>query len=481
VLENVNFFGQSTENGNVIPNVWDDFLTILKEEAGSNVVETWFKAVSLRKWDASNNTVYLEAPNPFIRDWIKSNYMKLVQVHIGRLLHVTMPTVVLGDSKEQNSIDDHGKTNSIVSCKDTRPVTIMPARVLANHRIIKKISDAGGGHVNGTYLFDTFIVGPNSSLAFAAAHAVSECPGFAYNPLFIYGGSGLGKTHLLHAIGNATKRHHKHISILYQTTDRFINEFINAIRFDKVHLFHEKYKHTDVLLIDDVQFISNKEQTQEAFFHIFNCLYDAHKQIVFSSDTSPNDIKGLAERLKSRLSCGLVADVQTPSLETKVAILKKKAEMQGECLSDEVAHFIASHVTSNIRELEGALIRVMAFALLTKQAVSVELAKKVLMRLGNNRHRTVDFAHIVRGVSKSYPYSLDQLRSKSRNKDLSFARHLIMFLMKRLTDKSLRDIGTFFGGRDHSTVLSGITKVEDYIEVHPEFQEKIRRIETELL
>ncbi len=458
----------------VIPNIWDDFLIIMKEEAGSSVVETWFKAVSLQKWDSTTNTVYLEAPNPFVRDWIKSNYLHLVQVHIGRLLHTAMPNIVLVDSKNNDP------PRSFQTAPEELPITVLPAKVATEGHLVKSSPSKISGNINVNYVFENFIVGPNSSLAFAAAHAVAENPGSVYNPLFIYGGSGLGKTHLLHAIGNAIKRKNRRVSLLYQTTDRFVSEFINAIRFDKVHAFHEKYRHADILLIDDVQFISNKEQTQEAFFHIFNCLYDAHKQLVFSSDSIPSDIKGLAERLQSRLSWGLVADIHTPLLETKIAILKKKAELQGELLSDDVAQFIASHVISNIRELEGALIRVTAFALLTKQPVSLALAKKVLMRVGTVR-KEVDFIRIARVVGKYYSYSLEQIRSKNRSKNLAFVRHLLMFLMKKLTGKSLRDIGTFLGGRDHSTVLNGITKMEDYLEINPTFRDKIRKIESDIL
>jgi len=406
--------------------------------------------------------------------------MPLIQMHIGRLLHVSMPHVVLVNSKENNGLASDHVSISPDFCKTTCPVTIVPAQLLTHGRMIKSASIKSECHINSSYSFDSFIVGPNSSLAYAAAYAVAEHPGLVYNPLFIYGGSGLGKTHLLHAIGNALKLRDKRMSIVYQTTDRFVNEFINAIRFDKIHVFHEKYKKADVLLIDDIQFISNKEQTQEAFFHIFNCFHDCNKQIVFSSDTLPNNIRGLAERLQSRLSWGLVADVHAPSLETKVAILKKKAELQGELFSDDVAHFIASYVASNIRELEGALIRVMAFALLTKQPVSLELAKKVLVRPGETNGHTVDFARVVKIVNKYYPYSLDQLRSRSRNKDLAFVRHFLMFLMKKMTNKSLRDIGAFLGGRDHSTVLNGITKMEDYLAVHPEFGKKLHDIEADI-
>jgi len=410
--------------------------------------------------------------------------MQLLQVHIGRLLNITMPQVVIVTASQQKIKEEPAPElvqDGAQEDSDAYSVAVFPAKRLVKEKSRKLTTPKSTCSLNSAYTFDSFIVGSNSSLAYAAAHAVAEHPGVVYNPLFIYGCSGLGKTHLLHAIGNAIKAQNKRQIILYLTSDRFVNEFINAIRFDKIHLFREKYKHIDVLLIDDVQFLSNKEQTQEAFFHIFNYMYDAHKQIIFSSDTLPYEIKGLAERLQSRLSWGLVADIHTPSLETKVAILKKKADAQGEILCDEVAHFIASHVVSNIRELEGALIRVMAFSLLTKQPVSIELARKVIMKSGVSKERTANFAHVVRSVNKHYPYSLDELRSKSRNKDLAFARHLLMFLMKKATGKSLRDIGSFLGGRDHSTVLSGITKMEDFIDEHPEFREKLRRIESDIL
>ncbi|MGB8367193.1 MAG: chromosomal replication initiator protein DnaA, partial [Candidatus Babeliales bacterium] len=352
----------------------------------------------------------------------------------------------------------------------------------SNHATLKKSSlYKQNGYINQSYLFDTFIVGPNNSLACAAAHAITEKPGFLYNPMFIYGGSGLGKTHLLHAIGNAIKKNHKNMSILYQTADRFVNEFINAIRFDKIHKFQTKYKTIDVLLIDDIQFISNKEQTQEAFFHIFNSLYDAHKQIVFSSDTFPQNIGGIAERLRSRLAAGLVADIHVPTLETKIAILRKKADLSNEVLSNEVAHFIASHVISNVRELEGALIRVIAFAHLSQQPISLELAKKVLMHTKKSENRIISLEKIAKEIEKYYPYTLAQLCSKERSKNLVLARQIMMFFMKKLTNKSLRTIGDFFGGKDHSTVKHAITKIEHRVKEELDFQKKLNQIEQEII
>ena len=250
---------------------------------------------------------------------------------------------------------------------------------------------------------------------------------------------------------------------MYQTADRFVNEFIYAIRFDKVHQFQKKYQLVDVLLVDDIQFISNKDTTQEAFFHIFNTLYDAHKQLIFSSDTFPQNINGIFERLRSRLASGMVTDIHQPCIEVKTAILKRKAESSGEHLSDEVAQFLASYVTSNIRELEGALIRVIAFAHLTKQVITLELVQTVLMPIVQQKNESVDLKSIVKIVNKHFSYSLDELRSKNRNKDLVFVRQLAMYIMKKTTDKSLREIGFFLGNRNHATVKHALEKIEHMV------------------
>lgn len=469
----------------MIAGIWEEFLLLVKEEAGSRVVDTWFKAVSLRNWDAHNQIVYLEAPNQFVRDWIKNNYIPLIQRILQRLLNVESIKVQL--------VDAAGMQQSKQSIPIHDPEIIQPAiktslshaevhqnpkgTAIAPNTVYRQWSG-----INSSYSFDTFIVGPSNSLAYAASQAVAEKPGQMYNPLFIYGGSGLGKTHLLHAIGNEINRKDKKAKIVYQTTDRFVNEFIHAIRFDQMHKFQAKYKDIDVLLIDDVQFISNKEQTQEAFFHIFNALYEARKQIIFSSDTYPQNIEGLAERLRSRLAWGLVTDIYAPPLETKVAILKKKAEMSAEPLPDDVAHFIASQIFSNIRELEGALVRVMAFASLTRQQVNLELAQKVLVgTVTSTNARSVGFDHVIQSIQKYYSYTLSDLCSKARNKDVSFVRQVAMFLMKRTTDKSLRDIGEFLGNRDHSTVMYAVEKIEERCTNDSEFKHKIERIMHEII
>ncbi len=465
--------------------IWQEFLKIAREEAGSRVVETWFKAVTLNQWDAHQKIVHLEAPNEFVKNWLQNNYLPLFRTHLGRLLQVNDPKIIMTTALaplEPDVVDTQSRKNNEPfvphhkSQSHELPISIQPAKQ-AFAGMVPKQTD----HINRNFIFDTFVVGPSNSLAYAAAHAVTEKPGLLYNPLFVYGQSGLGKTHLLHAIGNAIRTKSKHASILYQPADRFVTEFINAIRFDKIHKFKAKYASIDVLLIDDIQFFSNKEQTQEAFFHIFNSLYEAGKQIVFSSDTYPTDMEGIAERLRSRLSCGLVTDIQVPSLETKIAILKKKASANGDELPDDVAHFIASSVISNIRELEGGLIRVMAFATLTKQPVNLELAKRVLLRsMPAQKQRVIDFESILGAIEKYYGYDGRELRAKGRNKEVAFVRQIAMYLMKKHTDKSLRDIGAYLGGRDHSTVMHAIGKVESMMSERAEFASKITDIEAML-
>ncbi len=460
--------------------IWDQFLNIVSQEMGSRVVETWLKAITLYQWDINTQTVYLKAPNSFVKDWVCKHYIPLIQTHVGRLLHVKEPRVLFIDQLVEKEVEKSVSTElstTLFSTELVAPSSADTSTALAFAQQQKKRV----GNINSAYTFESFVVGPNNSLAYAAAQAITQKPGVLYNPLFMYGSSGFGKTHLLHAIGNEMKRQNKKITVLYQTADRFVNEFINAIRFDKIHKFQEKYQMVDVLLVDDIQFISNKEQTQEAFFHIFNSLYESHKQVVFSSDTVPQDITGIAERLRSRLAWGLVTDLHAPSTETKIAILKKKSAMYEEVVAEEVFDFVASRSTANIRELEGALIRVMAFASLTKQPVTLELAKKVLVRAPVTVTRSIESDRIIGALSKRYPYSLSDLQSKSRNKDLTFVRQVAMFLMKKLTDKSLREIGSYLGGRDHSTVMHGLMKMEELIEQDISLQGIVHEIERELM
>ena len=468
--------------------IWEDFLKIAREELGSRVVETWFKAVSITRWDSKEKVIYLQAPNVFVCNWLEKNYRSIFQTHLGRLLNAIDPKVVFlttSSKKNEDTVTSNDLQVSVVGTKVPqskifRPAHVIPYKNNQKSSLIDSKISSWHGNLNKKYVFETFVVGPSNSLAYAAACAVAQKPGELYNPLFIYGGSGLGKTHLLHAIGNTIQGHNKKAVILYQTADRFVSEFINAIRFDKIERFQKKYQQVDVLLIDDIQFISNKDTTQEAFFHIFNSLYDARKQIVFSSDTFPQNINGIAERLRSRLASGMIADIHQPCIEVKTAILKRKAEALGEILSDEVAHFLAAHVTSNIRELEGALIRVIAFAQLTKESISLELVQKVFFNdEGHMEKQGIDFKAVMRAVTKHFPYSLDQLRSENRNKELALVRQLTMYVMKKHTNKSLREIGTYLGDRNHTTVKHAISKIEQCLIVDAKLQRQLSTIEKE--
>lgn len=475
--------------------VWDEFLKILREEAGSQIVETWFKAVCLEQWDPIEKTVVLRAPNQFVSSWIQEHYLGLLKTHLGRLLHTTTLRCCFLSANQSDTKRDIIPASPLLS----RPLLTssplpsfaeIPART---HHMVptpgtmlepiygKKAKKRPSGQINEAYQFNGFVVGPSNSLAHAASYAVSQGLGRVYNPLFIYGGTGLGKTHLMHAIGNETKKRNPQAVVCYETADHFMNEFINSIRFDKSHQFREKYQKIDLLMVDDVQFFSNKEQTQETFFHIFNILYEQQKQIILSSDTFPKEIAGLQNRLKSRMEWGLVVDIQTPDLETKIAILKKKADIHHINLNDEVADYIAARVISNIRELEGSLIRIGAFSALTNQPVTLELAKRVLLHLNEKKKDGVMLDSVLKTVASHYDISLTDLKSKKRHKDIAVVRQVALYMMKKLTFCSLQAIGEFVGGRDHSTVIHAITKIESMLEADAHLTQKLKVIEHEIM
>jgi chromosomal replication initiator protein len=317
------------------------------------------------------------------------------------------------------------------------------------------------GSLAPRYSFDAFIVGPSNQFAHAACRAVAEAPSRSYNPLFIYGGVGLGKTHLMHAIGQYVLTHLTNLNLTYISSERFMNEMINAVRYDRILDFRERYRSVDVLLVDDIQFIAGKEGTQNEFFHTFNALYDAQKQIVISSDCPPHEIPSLEERLRSRFEWGLIADIQQPDLETKVAILKKKAETEGIPLPDNVALYIAGKIKSNIRELEGSLIRLIAYASLTGREISLNLAQDVLRNVLQHDDRAVTIEIIQKFVADYYQLKLAELKSRNNSKSVALPRQVAMYLCKSLTNASLPEIGRSFGGKHHSTVIHSIRKIED--------------------
>lgn len=460
----------------MVQTLWQEFLTIVREQVGSRVVETWFKAVRCIRWDSQHKCMYLEAPNHFVKEWLSTHYKELFVTHLSRLLNESKISIEF--------IDAHNGANAHhAMIKPAVVATAAPEQFKAAVPLTKMSRiEAPRGRVglNATYVFDSFVVGPSNQLAFAAALAVTEKPGKLYNPLFIYGPSGLGKTHLLHAIGNKINESNKKSRILYQTADRFVNEFISAIRFDKMYQFEAKYKDIDVLLVDDIQFISNKEQTQEAFFHIFNMLHQTHKQIVFTSDSMPCDIAGLAERMRSRLEGGLIADIKFPTLETKIAILQKKAQFNNIELPSDVAYFIASHHYNNIRELEGTLVRLIAYMALAQEMLTLELAQRVLQKNKMTDAAVPSLMSIAQKVMLHCEVTLTELRSSKRNKELAQARHIAMYLMKKHTTSSLKEIGIFFSRTDHTTVLHAYEKIEQLLITHQETQHLIKKIEQAL-
>ena len=314
---------------------------------------------------------------------------------------------------------------------------------------------------NPRYLFESFVVGASNQFAHAAARAVAEKPSHSYNPLFLYGGVGLGKTHLLHAIGHEIQRLHPHLEVRYLAAEHFVNELINSIRFDRMPAFRERYRNIDVLMIDDIQFLANKERTQEEFFHTFNTLYSSQKQIILSSDSSPRDINTLEERLRSRFEWGLIADIQPPELETKVAILRRKADLEGVSLPDDVALFVARLVRTSIRELEGHLNRVLAFSSLTGRPITLELARETLRDVAPQTGPRFTSADIIKLVARHYGLKVSEIKSRSNAKQVAFPRHVAMFLCRKLTDMSLPEIGKQFNNKHHSTVKYSIDKIDE--------------------
>ncbi|MBI2345111.1 chromosomal replication initiator protein DnaA [Candidatus Dependentiae bacterium] len=460
----------------MIDHAWQDFLKIIRDEVGTRIVETWIKAVHVSYFDALKKELYITAPNLFVKNWVEAHYKDLFKRHFIRILGVDTLTVffTLETIEPVVSIQEVAKVVPAIQASDKKKRNDITVR--------SKSSTSSLIGLNQAYQFETFIIGENNQFAYASARAVAEKLGSLYNPLLLYGPSGLGKTHLLHAIGNYVQSHHPELSILYQTTDRFVTEFINAVRFDSVSKFQAKYKNIDLLLIDDIQFMVGKEQTQEIFFQIFNSLYEANKQIVLSCDVFPRYLGGLVDRLKTRLEWGLVADVQIPTITTKIAILKRKAYEQREVLPEEVAFVIAQQDIASVRELEGALIRVLAYATLTNQALTVDLVKKVLLIRQETNYVTssVDFKIIVDQVKKYFSYDVTFLRSKDRTKAVSLARHVAMYLMKRYTNASLSEIGKYLERNDHTTIGHAINRITKLRNEDENFSKTLRIIEEEL-
>jgi chromosomal replication initiator protein len=410
---------------------WQQVLNIVEKKVNQQSFNTWFKPTQLLKHDG--RALYVRVPSVYFRDWLNDHIDVVVDAArlagIGDIdvVYITeKPAADPADSPTQGRLDFESIENTL----------------------------------NPKYTFDTFVVGSSNQFAHAAASAVAERPSKAYNPLFLYGGVGLGKTHLMHAIGHAIKQNNKPLKLTYVSSEKFTNELINAIRHDKLLSFRERYRNNDVLMIDDIQFIAGKERTQEEFFHTFNSLYDAHKQIIISADCPPRDIPTLEERLHSRFEWGLIADIQPPDLETKVAIIKKKAERQDLLIPDTVALYIASKIKSNIRELEGALVRLIAYGSLTHSDITLQMAQETLHDIFGPRERTVTVEMIQKAIADHFQLRVQDLKAKNNSHAVAEPRQIAMYLCKKLTGCSLPQIGREFGNKHHTTVLHSINKIE---------------------
>jgi chromosomal replication initiator protein len=442
-------------------------------EAQSNIAKvltpqtfnTWIKPVKFL--GVTNNAIELAVPSKFVKEWITEKYLAMIQEAVSSLTdsRYQVEFRVIDHPEPQDPLADSGLE------VQTEPK--LPRDKVRSAEFTTNL--------NPKYTFDTFVCGGSNQFAHAASQAVANKPATSYNPLFIYGGVGLGKTHLLSAIGNHILTHSKKARISYYTSEKFMNELINCLRYNKMEQFRNKFRSMDVLLIDDVQFIAGKERTQEEFFHTFNALYESHKQIVVTSDKFPKDIPGLEERLRSRFEWGLIADIQPPDIETKVAILKKKAELDVIALPDDVALFLASSSTSNVRELEGMLIRLGAFASLTGSAVSLTMARQVLKDIIIDKSRDITIEMIQKHVAEHFKIKLSDLKSDKRLKALVVPRQIAIYLCRDLTKSSYPEIGEKFGGKDHSTIIHSVKKVDRLITQDLDFKGTIEILKRGLL
>jgi chromosomal replication initiator protein len=420
-------------------NLWDRFLERVRSRVSINTFNTWFQPTRLNR--AESDLIYVQIPTTVFRQVLTRTYGEIVKAVFHELGVPAMRVQYV--------------------CTEEEAVTIAPVAATASIKQSKLDFESSDHQLNTRYTFDTFVVGKSNEFAHAASRAVAEQPSKAYNPLFLYGGVGMGKTHLMHAIGHTIKQRNPAARLSYVSAEKFTIEVINSLRFDKMFSFRERFHTVDVLLVDDIQFIAGKERTQEEFFHTFNALYEQHKQIVISSDCLPKDINSIEERLRSRFEWGLIADIQPPDLETKIAILQKKAENDRFVLPDDVAEYIARAIKSNVRELEGALTRLMAYASLTGAIVSLATAQQVLRNIIASQEKRVTIDLIQKRVSEHFNLREQDLKVRSNTRAIAFPRQVAMYIVKQLTTASLPEIGRQFGGKHHTTVLHSINKIEE--------------------
>jgi len=442
--------------------LWNQILNRLKEEMAKDSYELWFKPTTAISFE--ENVLNVRVPNRFFFNCLQERHKGKIE----ELLRATTGP----EARIMFTIDPHSQIQE----SERKEEEIEPTSIAADETTFTTME------FNPKYTFENFVVGPSNRFAHATAEAVANDPGKAYNPLFIYGGVGLGKTHLLQAIGHQNKKRKPRLSVLYITSERFTNELIESIRNDRMIKFRNKYRNLDVLLIDDIQFLAGKESTQEEFFHIFNTLYEAQKQIVISSDSTPKEIPTLEERLRSRFQWGVIADIQPPDIETRIAILRKKAEAESIFIPDDVVLFLASQIKSNIRELEGCLIRIVAFSSLTGSEVTVDRAKEILKDIITKEEIAVPITIelIQKVVSKHFHLDIKDMKSKKRTDAVAFPRQVAMYLARTLTEYSTTEIGTEFGGRDHTTVMYACEKLKMKLAGDPFFAALINRITQEI-
>ena len=428
--------------------IWDEVLNRVETKVNAHTYHSWFKSTGLLS-DEGVAGLRVQVPSQTVVEWLTRHYAGVIAEALAEVGRPGVQVLFVPS--------DGAAPQPLAPIEFMEPAS-EPAPVGAYADPTLPVDAVG---LSPRYSFDTFIVGASNQFAHAACRAVAEAPSRSYNPLYIYGGVGLGKTHLMHAIGDYVLKHNPQMKLTYVSGERFMNEVVNALRYDRILEFRERYRSVDVLLVDDVQFIAGKERTQTEFFHTFNALHDAQKQIVLSSDVPPHQIAELEERMRSRFEWGLIADIQSPDLETKVAILKRRADSEGVPLADNVALFIAGRIKSNVRELEGALIRLLAYASLTGRDLTLSLAQEVLRDVLNHDERAVTIDMIQKFVADYYQLKLVELKSRNNSKSIAMPRQVAMYLCKQLTNASLPEIGRSFGGKHHSTVIHSIRKVEE--------------------
>jgi chromosomal replication initiator protein len=441
-------------------NLWEEILSRIETKVNRHSFYTWFRPTTFVTDDRTSVTV--RVPNGLFKAWLTKHYSSVINEAMSEVKRPNLTVHFLSDTPDNPAVQLGPEEAAAL---ETGAAATVP----------------GPAGLNPRYTFDTFIVGTSNQFAHAACRAVAEAPSRSYNPLFIYGGVGLGKTHLMHAVGQYVLKHDRTLKLTYISAERFMNEMINAVRYDRIIDFRERYRTVDVLLVDDVQFIAGKEGTQTEFFHTFNALYDSQKQIVISSDCPPHEIPQLEERLRSRFEWGLIADIEPPDLETKIAIVKRKGDQMGVTIPDDVAMFIAGRVKSNIRELEGSLVRLIAIASLRGEPISKSLAQDAIRNIAKEEESgVITIQQIQKAVAQTYKLTNEELLSKNNARQISHPRQVAMYLCKNLTKHSYPEIGRAFGGKHHTTVMHSVEKIEAQVTTDETLQRLISELSESL-